>query len=279
MRVFCSGNQKRPQKSRLPAISITKQHVKRGSQSLALQRRTARCHYSAVRSAYNFGVFRLRKILLVWLAMAAIPSCAQQAPAATSLSIFTKRIPKASLWEQYTARLQAAGGIEPYHWRIVGGFLPRSIQLNPDGTLTGTLDEPGQSKFTVLVTDNNRPPMQAKQELVLSTYIPLTAEWLRKAQVNGQRIDGSIKVSNRTGRDFELTFTALAVNDIGRATAIGYQHFPLKKDTRDMELPFGDQLSPGNYAVNVDVVGEEPVSRKIFRARLVTGKESITQGP
>jgi len=203
--------------------------------------------------------------MLMWLAMAAIPSCAQQAPAATSLSIFTKRIPKASLWEQYTARLQAAGGIEPYHWRIVGGFLPRSIQLNPDGT--------------VLVTDNNRPPMQAKQELVLSTYIPLTAEWLRKAQVNGQRIDGSIKVSNRTGRDFELTFTALAVNDIGRATAIGYQHFPLKKDTRDMELPFGDQLSPGNYAVNVDVVGEEPVSRKIFRARLVTGKESITQGP
>ena len=46
-----------------------------------------------------------------------------------------------------------------------------------------------------------------------------------------------------------------------------------------MELPFGDQLSPGNYAVNVDVVGEEPVSRKIFRARLATGKEAITQGP
>ena len=293
MRVFNQRNQKRPQKSRLPAISITKQHVKRGSGSLALHRRTACCHYSAVRSAYNFGVFRLRKILLVWLAMAAIPSCAQQAPAATSLSIFTKRIPKASLWEQYTARLQAAGGIEPYHWRIVGGFLPRSIQLNPDGTLTGTLDEPGQSKFTVLVTDNNRPPMQAKQELVLSTYIPLTAEWLRKAQVNGVLSSSWPRVCRKIWCGFRWglrTWTILSGiwsrlsrprkdNLLVMAGQAGGNCFPLKKDTRDMELPFGDQLSPGNYAVNVDVVGEEPVSRKIFRARLVTGKESITQGP
>jgi hypothetical protein len=103
--------------------------------------------------------------------------------------------------------------------------------------------------------------------------------WNRKAQVNGQRIDGSVKVSNRTGRDFDLTFVVLAVNDIGRATAIGYQHFPLKKNTRDLTLPFGDTLSPGNYTVNVDVVGEEPISNRIFRARLVTEKESITQGP
>jgi hypothetical protein len=102
---------------------------------------------------------------------------------------------------------------------------------------------------------------------------------VRKAQVNDQRIDGSIKISNHSGRDFDLTFIVLAVNDIGRATAIGYQHFPLKKNTTDMEIPFGETLSAGNYAVNVDVVGEEPISKNIFRARLVTGKESITQGP
>ncbi len=108
---------------------------------------------------------------------------------------------------------------------------------------------------------------------------PLKAEWGRKARVTGARIDGSLKVSNRTGRDFDLTVIVLAVNDIGRATAIGYQHFPLKKDTRDLEISFGDTLSPGNYAVNVDVVGEETISNRIFRARLVTGKEQVTQGP
>jgi hypothetical protein len=108
---------------------------------------------------------------------------------------------------------------------------------------------------------------------------PLAVEWGRKANVNGQRIEGSIKVSNHTGRDFDLTVIVLAVNDIGRATAIGYQHFPLKKNTRDLEIPFGDTPSWGSYQVNVDVVGEEPISTRVFRARLATGKVSVTQGP
>ena len=177
------------------------------------------------------------------------------------------------------ARLQATGGIEPYHWRVVGGPLPPRISLTDEGTITGTLDEPGPFEFTVLVTDDNNPPKQLRQQFVLTAETPLTADWLRKAQVSGQRIDGSIKVSNHTGRDFDLTFVVLAVNDIGRATAIGYQRFPLKKNTLDMEIPFGDSLSPGNYAVNIDVVGEEPESQRISRARLVSGKESITQGP
>jgi hypothetical protein len=36
----------------------------------------------------------------------------------------------------------------------------------------------------------------------------------------------------------------LAVNDIGRATAIGYQHFGLKHETIDFEIPFGENLPP-----------------------------------
>ncbi len=131
-------------------------------------------------------MFRLRKILLPLLALGAIQICAQQVPAGSSLSIPFKALPKASLWGKYTARLEAAGGVEPYHWSLVGGTLPRRIQLYPDGTLTGVLQEIGQFKFTVLVSDNSRPPKQAKQDIVLSSYLPLTAEWQRKAQVNGQ---------------------------------------------------------------------------------------------
>jgi hypothetical protein len=191
----------------------------------------------------------------------------------------TKELPRGRLWEPYDFRLQASGGIEPHHWHVVAGSLPRRLVLNEDGVLTGVIEEAGQFEFRVLVTDNENPPKQQKLDLVLSTEIPLSADWVHKAQVNGQRIDGSIKVSNRTGRDFDLTMIVLAVNDIGRATAIGYQHFPLNRDTKDLEIPFGDTLSPGNYEVNVDVVGEEPVSQQIFRARLVTGIESVTLGP
>lgn len=218
------------------------------------------------------------KILLLSLMVVAVLGWAQQAQPPDSISIGTKTIPKALLWERYMARLQASGGIEPYHWRAVDGSLPHTLWLSDEGILTGGLTQPGEFAFTVLVRDNSNPHKQAEQKLVLRTETPLTADWSRKAQVNGQRIDGSIKVSNHTGRDFDLTFVVLAVNDFGRATAIGYQRFPLKKNTVDMEIPFGDSLSPGNYAVNVDVVGEEPVSNRIFRSRLVTAKESITQG-
>ena len=222
---------------------------------------------------------KLAKSLLLCSVLAPVFLVAQPAPNPEALAISTKALPKANFWEPYTARLQATGGIEPYHWHVAAGSLPNGVSLNPDGTLTGICNEPSQSEFTIRVTDNSRPPNQLLQKFALVTDTPLAADWSRKAQVSGQRIDGSIRVSNRTGRDFDLTFVVLAVNGIGRATAIGYQHFPLKKDTKDMEIPFGDSLSPGDYYVNVDVVGEEPVSKRIFRARLVTGKESVTQGP
>lgn len=218
-------------------------------------------------------------LLLLTMGASALHGGAQQVREPTSLSVPNKALPKVLLWERYIARLQASGGTEPYHWRVVDSSLPRTLRLSDEGIISGGLNQAGEFQFTVLVRDNSSPPKQAKQRLVLKTETPLTADWLRKAQVNGQRIDGSITISNHSGRDFDLTFVVLAVNDIRRATAIGYQHFTLKKDTLDMEIPFGENLSTGNYAVNVDVVGEEPVSKQIFRARLVTGKESITQGP
>ena len=221
-----------------------------------------------------------RAAWVIALATAAILSQAQQTAPATNLSVTvaTGDLPKASLWAPYNFRLSASGGVGVYHWRLLSGSLPPGVKLAGDGEISGTPQETGQFDFVLLLTDSDNPPNQLQKKFTLLLETPLTVEWSRKTNVNGQRIDGSIKVSNHTGRDFDLTVIVLAVNDIGRATAIGYQHFPLKKNTRDLEIPFGDALSNGNYAVNVDVVGEEPVSNRIFRARLVT-QQSVTQGP
>jgi hypothetical protein len=212
------------------------------------------------------------------LLLLAVANQAQQA-SPEPLAILDKQLPPASLWQKYSHRLQASGGIGPYRWIFVSGPLPRSVELRNFGELVGIPEETGSFEFTVLVGDNQNPAQQEKKKFVLNIEKPLTAEWNRAARVDGARIDGSIRVSNHTGRDFDLTFIVLAVNEIGRATAIGYQHFPLKMNTRDLEIPFGETLSPGNYAVNVDVVGEEPISNRIFRARLVTGKQQITPEP
>jgi hypothetical protein len=216
------------------------------------------------------------KAICLWLVLAAISLAAQQAP--DSLSISTSEVPKARLWEPYRFRFDASGGIEPYQWTVVRGALPQNFRLNEAGELVGRMNELGSFEFILRVKDHSQAEEQTRQ-YVLSVETPMTADWLRKPLVTGQRVDGSIRVSNYTGRDFDLTFIVLAVNEIQRATAIGYQHFTLKKDAQNVELPFGDTLSPGNYAVNVDVVGEEPVSRQIFRARLVAQNESVTQGP
>ena len=195
------------------------------------------------------------------------------------LTITGAELPPASLWLRYNFQLQAGAGIEPYHWHLIGGSLPPGIKLDDHGELIGIPEELRQSEFTVQVTDSDNPAKQLQKNFTLKMEAPLSADWGRKAQVNSQRIDGSVKVSNRTGRDFDLTLIVLAVNGIGRATAIGYQHFTLKPNTRDFDIPFGEMLSRGDYTVNVDVVGEEPVSNRVFRARLVSGKETVVDGP
>ena len=198
-------------------------------------------------------------------------------PTELSVTVASQDLPKAVLWTPYQFRLPAAGGIAPYHWRLASGSLPTGLKLAEDGELAGIPQDSGQFDFILLLTDSDNPAKQVQKKVTLTIETPLTVEWSHPAKVNGQRIEGSIKVSNHTGRDFDLTVIVLAVNDIGRATAIGYQHFPLKQSTRDLEIPFGDTLSRGDYVVNVDVVGEEPISGRIFRARLVTPKESVTQ--
>jgi len=247
-------------------------------------------------SAYNFPmgyVYKLRWLserllghgprcairrftfLASFFLLIATSALAQQTQAPGEIAITTKDLPAAGLWNHYSAKLDATGGIGPYGWHKVSGSLPRNLELRDFGLIEGEVNEEGTFEITVEATGRGGTRGKARR-LRVNVEPPLTAVWSRKSQVSGQRIDGSIKVSNTTGRDFDLTFVVLAVNDIGRATAIGYQHFSLKKNTRDMELPFGGTPGNGNYVVNVDVVGEELGSKRIFRTRLVAQKQTIT---
>lgn len=231
-------------------------------------------------SAVGFPRFKFLRmqfvVALVALAFTTV-AFAQQQGSSDQVIVTTKDL-AAGLWNHYSFKLEATGGVGPYTWHLLSGKLPRKLEFHDFGMIDGIVDEPGTFELTLEVVDRAGARSKPKK-LTLTVEPPLTASWSRKAQVDGRRIDGSIKVSNTSGRDFDLTFDVLAVNEIGRATAIGYQHFTLKKNTRDMELPFGDMLSRGDYVVNIDVVGEELTSTMIFRTRLVTPKETVTEGP
>jgi hypothetical protein len=118
------------------------------------------------------------------------------------------------------------------------------------------------------------------QKFVLKVVPPLLMEWKRYPRVSGNRIDGSVIVSNSTENDFDLTFVVLAVGDNGRATAIGYQRFTLKSGVDSLEIPFGETLPRGTYDVHVDAVAEVPEKDRIYRVRLQPKERlSIAVGP
>jgi hypothetical protein len=208
-------------------------------------------------------------------------SFAQQGAATGEpLEVRTTSLPKAYLRQRYETRLEARGGIIPLRWDLTEGAPPPGIVLGQDGVLSGIPTETGEFRFTVTVTDSGRPAAQRNQQLVLTVVAPLLAQWGRYPAVTGQRLEGSILVSNQTEQEFDLTVIAMAVNEIGRATAIGYQRIPLKKGTSSLEIPFGENLPYGSYELDVDAVAEVAATNSIYRARLVPKEKfQVQEGP
>ena len=212
--------------------------------------------------------------LLVWTASA------QQPADLTNLWLDAVTLPKASPRHEYKFQFQAHGGIPPMKYSVSEGKLPAAMKLGDDGLLSGTPTTVGDFKFTVTATDSSNPPQKAFRSYVLRVLQPMVMEWKRYPRAAGNRIDGSIIVSNNTEDDFDFTFVVLAVSENGRATAIGYQHFPLKSGVDSQEIPFGETLPKGAYALHLDAVSEVSAKDQIYRVRLQTkDKLQIAVGP
>ena len=168
----------------------------------------------------------------------------------------------------YEVLFHARGGVPALHWRVEKGDIPPGMKLDDHGLLHGQPEHAGEFHFTIAVRDNSQQAVQ--KEFLLRVLAALSLRWKQEARVDGNRIDGSAAVSNTTPDDIDLTFIVLAVPANGRAVAIGYQHFPLKRGTVDMELPFGEMLPRGGYVVHVDAIGEVPPKDVIYRERMQT---------
>ena len=180
----------------------------------------------------------------------------------------------------YQVRLFAVGGVPPLHWQREKGSLPPGIKLEDDGLLHGAAERTGEFQFTASVRDSGKPQQGVEKQFVIRVRAAFSLNWKSLAHVSGNRIEGSVEVSNNTPDDIDLTFIVLAVAGDGRATAIGYQHFPLRKGTNSKELPFGETLPRGGYVVHVDAVGEVAPKNLIYRERMDTPERlQVTLGP
>lgn len=192
---------------------------------------------------------------------------AAQAP---PLAVVDEPLPAIEVGVEFHAFLHATGGVPPYLWSVAGGDLPDGVTLTPEGLLSGRPTQPGAFDVTLKIEDSGRPAHTINKELHAAVTASLLLEWLHYPKVQDNRIDGSVIVSNGTHDAFDLTVIVVAVADNGRATAIGYEHFPLKPGTTNFEIPFGNTLPNGPYVIHADAIAEIPQRRAILRQRLQT---------
>jgi hypothetical protein len=180
------------------------------------------------------------------------------------------QLPETYPHASYEVRFHARGGVPPLHWRVEKGTLPPGLKLGDDGLLHGSPEHTGEFQFSVSVTDSGQPPRSVQKVFDLRVRSAMVLNWKNPAHVTGSRVEGTAEISNTTADDIDLTFIVLAVPENGRAVAIGYQHFLLRRGTVGQELSFGETLPRGGYVVHVDAVGEVPARNIIYRERLQT---------
>lgn len=206
--------------------------------------------------------------LILALALAALG----QRPT-SSMRIVEARLPDCLLGEEYDAPLRAIAGSEPLRWEIVKGELPAGLKLAPrSGRILGRCEAAGEARFAVRVTDASKPPQTAEREFTLRVPPPIEVKWKDMPTLREGGIHGSITLTNGLKDEYEVTLIIVAVNEVGKAFALGYQHHSLRPRAGSEDVEFGgDMVLPrGRYIVHVDAVGEDLAKKRIYRARLQT---------
>src|SRR5216683_26465 len=184
----------------------------------------------------------------------AIPICfcgllAAQAP---PLAVVDEAQPTLDAGVEFHILLHATGGVPPYVWSVASGDLPDGVTLTPEGLLAGRPTKPGAFTFTLKVEDSGRPAHTINKDLRVAVATSLLIEWLQPPKVRDNR----------------------------RATAIGYEHLPLKAGAISVKIPFGNTLPHGAYVIHADAIAEIPTRKAILRQRLQTPQPlQVVQGP
>ena len=188
-------------------------------------------------------------ILLAGITVASQRAAAQLAP----LTITTDSLPATTVGSDYHFTFHASGGSQAYLWSLAANSqLPTGISLHQhSGELSGTPTAAGEFHFTVILSDLSDPSQRVQRLYSLVATAGLSIEWKQMPKVDGTNLGGSIVVANHSDHAVTLTVVIVAVNQIGRATTLGYQHFRLASQAEQV-IPFGSAPGPGTYYVRAD---------------------------
>jgi hypothetical protein len=218
-----------------------------------------------------------KTVLLIAILVGCCSLVAAQVPV---LSVVDEPMPAIDAGTDFHALLHARGGAPPYVWSVALGDLPEGITLSPEGLLAGHPIKPGTFVLTLQVQDSSHPANSIEKDFQIVVTASLLLEWLASPKVHDNRIDGSVLVSNGSKNTFDLTVVIVAVAENGRATAIGYEHFPLKAGATNVQISFGNTLPSGGYVIHADAIAEVPSRNSILRQRLQSPQPlQVVQGP
>ena len=188
--------------------------------------------------------------------------------ASAQLAISPRDLPDPVIGALYHQELRATNATVPVAWKV-SGRLPPGITFDvPTGKLSGVCSTAGDYRFTVTLSDAARGSVSRQYVLHVGDGLTISLIWTSFPAISNGRISGEVEVSNSGREAFDLTFIAVAVDEIGRATALGYQRFSLRPGTQ--RIPFASSVPHGTYSVHADVVGEIARTLTIRRARLQT---------
>ena len=197
-------------------------------------------------------------------------AAAQAAPTepAGPLTVVLQGLPVAAVGQSYSVQFSARGGTRPLLWEVIEGDLPPGMQLDADsGFLSGTPTSAGDYRFILSVTDSGEPRSVAQGEFVLSVREAVVIGWSAIPAVENNGISGQLTIRNNTSHSVNATVIVVALNEIDKAFALGYQHWMLAP-LGDTDIPFGASLPFGAYIVHADAIAEDPSTNQIYRTAL-----------
>ena len=207
----------------------------------------------------------LRRAVVLLAVVSTACAATGQMAAEQPLTITTMSLPAASAGQPYRVVLQARAGRPPYRWKVANGKLPPGLALDERGIIRGTPTRPGTFQVTLQVSDGGTPAQAVLRKFGVEVGALIWVRWITPPHLDNGGIYGSLRVTNGTNRDFDLTVIVVAVNEIHKAFALGHQHFVLPSKSESEEIPFGFMLPQGSYVVRADAVGEVAATQQIFR--------------
>jgi hypothetical protein len=197
----------------------------------------------------------------------------QSPPQQNPLQIVTKTLPDGFAGDAYEAQLRASGGAPPYGWGLdPQSKLPPGLTLSKSGLISGTPNLPGVFTFTIQLRDEGPPTAWVQLAFKITVRAAFAVVWRQGPVVRGNQILGQVVVYNNVDAGVDLTVVVVAVNEINKAFALGYERVELGAKSETKAIPFGTQMNlpAGNYVVHVDAIGEAVAKNRIYRARQQT---------